>query len=70
LLAVPAFVFVDAFRGILPAALGFAAGAMIFVVASEMLPEARRRVGRRTTAVYCGATFAATAFFELAVALA
>jgi zinc transporter ZupT len=70
LLAVPAFVFVDAFHEILPAALGFAAGAMIFVVASEMLPEARRQVGGRAAANYCGITFAATVLFELAVALA
>lgn len=70
LLAVPAFVFVAAFAEILPLALGFAAGAMIFVVASEMLPEARREVGGRAAIVYCGTTFAATALFELAVALA
>jgi zinc transporter, ZIP family len=70
LLAVPAFVFLDAFREILPAALGFAAGAMIFVVASEMLPEARRQVGGRAALIYCGTTFAATALFELAVSLA
>jgi len=70
LLALPAFVFVDAFHEILPAALGFAAGAMIFVVASEMLPEARRQIGGRAAANYCGITFAATALFELAVTLA
>jgi zinc transporter, ZIP family len=70
LLAAPAFVFLDAFREILPAALGFAAGAMIFVVASEMLPEARRQVGGRAALIYCGTTFAATALFELAVSLA
>jgi ZIP family zinc transporter len=67
LLAVPAFLFVDAFRGILPVALGFAAGAMVFVVASEMLPEARRRVGAPPAFVYCAAAFAAAALFELGV---
>jgi zinc transporter ZupT len=70
LLAVPAFVFVHAFHEILPAALGLAAGAMIFVVATEMLPEARRQIGGRAAANYCGITFAATALFELAVTLA
>jgi ZIP family zinc transporter len=69
LLAVPAFLLIDSFSGILPAALGFAAGAMIFVVASEMLPEARRRAGARPALVYVAAAFTATALFELGLAL-
>lgn len=40
LLAVPAFLFVDAFRPALPFALGFAAGAMVLMVMEELLPEA------------------------------
>ena len=42
LVAVPAFVFVDAFRGsaLLPGALGFAAGCMVWLVAGELLPDA------------------------------
>ena len=42
LVAVPAFVFVDAFRGsaVLPGALGFAAGCMVWLVAGELLPDA------------------------------
>lgn len=40
LLAVPAFVFVETFRPALPYAIGFAAGAMIFMVLLELLPEA------------------------------
>ena len=39
-LAVPAFLFVQAFEPALPAGLGFAAGAMIWMVAGELLPDA------------------------------
>jgi zinc transporter ZupT len=40
LLAVPAFVFVEVFQAALPYGLGFAAGAMAFLVLQELLPEA------------------------------
>jgi zinc transporter ZupT len=40
LVAVPAFLFVDAFRPALPYGMGFAAGAMVFMVLVELLPDA------------------------------
>jgi zinc transporter, ZIP family len=40
LMAVPAFVFVETFRPLLAYGLGFAAGAMIWMVFSELIPDA------------------------------
>ena len=40
LMAVPAFIFVETFRPLLPYGLGFAAGAMIWMVFSELVPDA------------------------------
>lgn len=40
LLAVPAFMFVEAFQALLPFGMGFAAGCMIWIVVAELLPDA------------------------------
>jgi ZIP family zinc transporter len=45
LLALPAFLFVETFTASLPVGLGLAAGAMAWMVAVEILPEALRATG-------------------------
>ncbi|RMH17094.1 MAG: ZIP family metal transporter [Gemmatimonadetes bacterium] len=57
LMAVPAFLLVEAVHPLLPYAIGFAAGAMLLMVLQELLPEAyrgarRSRVGMLTTAAF------------------
>lgn len=57
LLAVPAFLFVERFAAVLPVALGFAAGAMVWMVASSLLPQALARSSRRVVALSTTASF-------------
>jgi zinc transporter, ZIP family len=51
ILVLPAFVFVAAFAGLLPAGLGFAGGAMLWRVAAEVLPDALETGSRRAVAL-------------------
>lgn len=50
LAAVPSFLLVSVFRPLLPIGLGFAGGAMIFLVAFELMPESLARCTRREAA--------------------
>jgi zinc transporter ZupT len=50
-MAVPAFAFVEALGPLLPYGLGFAAGAMTWMVFAELLPDARREALDRLDAV-------------------
>jgi len=52
--AIPAFLAVRAFRAILPYAFGFAAGAMILLVMSEMIPESRSNEQERLSSAVAG----------------
>lgn len=64
LMAVPAFVFVEAFSSILPAGLGFAAGAMAWMVAAELYPDARRDSPARALWPTAVASFVAMIAFQ------
>ncbi|HEX9691911.1 MAG TPA: ZIP family metal transporter [Gemmatimonadales bacterium] len=64
LMAVPAFLFVDAFRAALPYGIGFAAGAMVFMVFVELLPEAFGQARRSVVATLVSLTMVAMIFFQ------
>ena len=57
LIAPLAYVFVEQFKPLLPVGLGFAAGAMIWMVFSELLPEAMHDASRRALALGGGISF-------------
>ncbi|KAF6252114.1 hypothetical protein COO60DRAFT_1704442 [Scenedesmus sp. NREL 46B-D3] len=53
-----AYVFVDTFKALLPLALGFAAGCMIWIVLAELLPDALEAVEADQVATYATAAAA------------
>ncbi len=67
LMAVPAYIFVIAFTPLLPVGFGLAAGAMLWMTVSELLPEARAELGR--AGVLLAATVSAIAMIAFQEAL-
>lgn len=64
LMAVPAFLFVEAVRPALPYGIGFAAGAMVFMVLVELLPEAYEEARRPAVALLVSLTLVAMVLFQ------
>lgn len=63
-MAVPAFLLVETFRRALPYGIGFAAGAMVFMVFEELLPEAYGHEQRAGIAVTVTITLVAMLVFQ------
>lgn len=64
LMAVPAFLFVEAFAGLLPYGLGFAGGAMVALVLLELIPDAREETGWAMVWAWLVGSFGVMAAFQ------
>lgn len=64
LVAVPAFLFVAFFDGLVPLGLGFAGGAMLWMVAAQVVPDALATTSRRAVAFALAGSTTAMLGFE------
>jgi zinc transporter ZupT len=67
LMAVPAFLFIALFEPLLPIGLGFAGGAMIWMVFSELIPDALDETSSNTVAVVVTLSVAAMVAFQFLI---
>jgi len=67
IMAVPAFLFVEASARALPYGVGFAAGAMVLMVFMELLPEAYGQARKPTVALLVSATLVGMILFQRAI---
>lgn len=67
IMAVPAFLFVSTFEPVLPYGLGFAAGAMIWMVFSELMPDALEETSHNLVAVVTTLSIVAMVAFQVLI---
>ncbi|MDL0433547.1 ZIP family metal transporter [Marinobacter sp. TBZ242] len=67
LMAIPAYLFVSIFKPVLPFGLGLAAGAMIWMVFAELLPDANKRLEPASVGVVIVLAFLAMMAFQVAI---
>lgn len=67
LMAVPSYLFVEAFREFLPIGLGFAAGAMFWLVFAELIPEANENEKPENVGIVVTLAFASMIAFQYIV---
>jgi zinc transporter ZupT len=65
LMALPSFLFVQAFQPVLPVGLGFAAGAMLWMVGRELIPDALEDASPRAVALMVVLATAAMMAFQV-----
>lgn len=67
LLAIPAFLFVTAFKPILPVGLGLAAGAMIWMVLSDLVPDALKHAKQEQVATIATVSIVLMMLFQVLI---
>ncbi len=67
IMAIPAFLFVDTFREYLPFGLGLAAGAMIWMVFAELIPEALQKCSAHAIGLWITISIMGMAAFQILI---